>query len=362
MALGNLGAWIALALAAALAGCGSDSTDAGSGAPDSGGGAGGSGGTAAGGSAGSSGGGAGGSAASGGSAGSSASAGTSADAGPPKPLVGVYCGNEPSAVVAFETWLGKPVDGILGYTGGASWADFDGSVGWATNLWDGSDRRVFWSVPLIPEGATLEAAANGDYNDHYLQAAQTLSQFRPQDPELHVRTGWELNGDWFPWAAQGKEQAFIGAFREFVTTFRSVSNRFVFEWNVNIGNQSPAQMNPEDAYPGDDVVDIVGMDFYWNTQWDPTDPNEAWASMRDRTYGLQWHQDFAAAHGKKTAYSEWGVMSDAAGPYIASAQKWFEDHGVVFHTYWNSNSDFKGKLSDGQYPAAGAAFQQAFGP
>ncbi len=31
-------------------------------------------------------------------------------------------------------------------------------------------------------------------------------------------------------------------------------------------------MNLEDAYPGDDVVDIVGRDFYWNTQGDPKDP------------------------------------------------------------------------------------------
>ena len=306
----------------------------------------------------------GGSAGAAGSAGSAGAAGAGAagaDAGTAAPLLGVYCGNSPQAVAEFESWLGRDVDGILGYTGGASWADFEGSVGWATDLWKDSDRRVFWSVPLIPEGASLEAAATGDYDAAYLKAAQTLAQFRPNDPELHVRTGWEFNGDWFPWAAQGKEQAFIGAFRQFVTVFRSVSTRFVFEWNVNIGDQKPTQMNPEDAYPGDDVVDIVGMDFYWNTQWDPADPVAAWNSMRDRDYGLKWHQDFAAAHGKQTAYSEWGIMSDAAGPYIDQAKLWFEQHQIVFHTYWNSDSAFTGKLSSNQYPAAGAAFKQAFG-
>ncbi|MES2462593.1 MAG: hypothetical protein V4671_18575, partial [Armatimonadota bacterium] len=77
------------------------------------------------------------------------------------PLLGVYCGNDPRAVLQFETWLGRKVDGVLGYTGGASWEDFDGSVGWAANLWRGIDRTVFWSVPLIPKGATLAEAARG---------------------------------------------------------------------------------------------------------------------------------------------------------------------------------------------------------
>lgn len=299
-----------------------------------------------------------------GGAGGSAGGGASGSAGAPatQPLVGVYCGNSTDAVVQFETWLGKDVDGVLGYTGQASWDDYDGSVGWAAGLWDDLDRRVFWSVPLIPEGATLEDAAQGTFNDHYVAAAQTLADYRPQDAELHVRTGWEFNGDWFPWAAQGKEQAFIGAFRELVKSFRSVSNRFVFEWNVNIGDNTNDQMNPEAAYPGDEFVDIIGMDFYWNTQWDPADPEQAWASMRDRDYGLKWHQDFAQQHGKRTSYSEWGIMSDAAAPYIEQAKLWFDQHDVVFHTYWNSDSSFSGKLSSDQYPNAGAAYKAAFGP
>ena len=119
-------------------------------------------------------------------------------------------------------------------------------------------------------------------------------------------------------------------------------------------------MNPEDAYPGDDVVDIIGLDFYWNTDWDPTDPEAAWASMRDRTWGLAWHQAFAATHGKPTAYSEWGVRSNSAGPYIDHARDWFAAHSVVYHSYWDSNADFPGQLSRGQYPDAAAEFRADF--
>jgi len=272
-------------------------------------------------------------------------------------LLGVYVGNTPADVTKFETWLGHPVDGVLGYTGNASWDDYDGSVGWATGLWKDLDRRILWSVPLIPTGASLDDAAAGMYDDHYKKAAQTLASYRPQDAELYVRTGWEFNGDWFPWAAKDKAQAFAGAFQHFVMQFRSVSDRFVIDWNVNVGDVG---MNPEDAYPGDDYVDIVSMDFYWNTQWDPKDPEDAWNSMLTRKWGLQWHQDFAAAHGKRTSYAEWGVMSDDAGPYIQHARDWFAQHEVVYQTYWDSNSDFTGKLSSGQYPHAGDAYKAAF--
>lgn len=276
-----------------------------------------------------------------------------------KELLGVYCGNTPSDVTEFEGWVGRHVDGILGYTGNASWTDYDGSVGWAVGNWSVLDRRVLWSVPLIPTGATLADAAAGKYDDHYQKAAQTLSTYRTQEPVLYVRTGWEFNGNWFPWNAQGKSKDFAGAFQHFVTAFRGVSNRFRIEWNVNVGDVG---MNPEDAYPGDSYVDIIGMDFYWNTQYDPADPAQAWTSMLTRKYGLNWHQDFAKTHGKPTAYSEWGIMSNNGASYIQQAKAWFASHDVVYQTYWNSDSSFTGKLSSGQYPNAGTAYKTAFGP
>ena len=295
-----------------------------------------------------------------GAGGATGTGGAAGSSGLDHQIQGVYCGNSTDAVTQFEGWFGKQTGGILGYTGNASWMDFDGSVGWAASLWGALDRRVLWSVPLIPTGANLADAAAGMYDDHYTKAAQTLAKYRPQESVLYIRTGWEFNGDWFPWTAQGgKAKSFAGAFQHFVAAFRAVSSRFRFEWNVNLGGTA---MNPEDAYPGDASVDIIGMDFYWNLQYDSADPNAAWNSKVTQTYGLKWHQDFAAAHHKPTAYSEWGIMSDKAGPYIQQAKAWFTSHDVVYQTYWNSNASFTGQLSSGQYPNAGAAYKAAFGP
>lgn len=278
-------------------------------------------------------------------------------------MLGVYVGNDPQAVLDFEAWLGCEVDGVLGYTGNADWADYDGSVGWAASLWSAIDRRVLWSVPLIPWGATLDEAATGAYNDHYLQAAQTLAQYRPQEPVLYIRTAWEFNGDWFPWAVTSKAQipAFIGAWKQFVDTFRSVSNRFRFDWCPSIGT------NPypfEDAYPGDNYVDVIGLDTYDETIWcGIQDPEARWQHLLTRDHGLDWFASFAQAHNKPISVAEWGVGGNGSGDnpvFIQRMTQWVANHNVVYQTYWDSNAAYPGKLSQGQYPQAGAAYKQAF--
>jgi beta-mannanase len=225
-------------------------------------------------------------------------------------------------------------------------------------LWAPLHKPIAWTIPLIVEGGKLADAADGKYDKFYVAAAKILAGSRPGDAEIYVRTGEEFNGDWMPWAAAGHEREFVGAYQRFVDAFRSVSNRFRFEWNVNMGE---TRMDPASAYPGDGYVDVVGMDFYYNVAWNPPDPDAAWDEMVNRRYGLAWLEEFAAGHHKPTAYPEWGVNSDASGPYIEKAAKWFAAHRVVYQRVWNSNSEFAGKLSDGQYPHAGAAYIAAFG-
>jgi hypothetical protein len=270
----------------------------------------------------------------------------------------VYVGNDVPDLDAYEAWLGRPADGVQLHSGRAGWDDWASSIGWLAERWKGVDRPVYWSIPLFAQEGTLSAASAGSYNQRYRTAAATLLAATPGNAPINVRTGWEFNGDWQPWAARGQEMAYRGAFRQFVASFRAISPRFVFEWTPNIGDQG---MNPEDAYPGDDVVDIVGMDFYYNHQWDQADPAAAWAYRVNERYGLAWHQAFAAAHGKRTAYAEWGVSSDGDGPYVAAAAQWFAAHDVVYAAYWNSNAAYPGKLSEGQYPAAGQAYRQWIG-
>ena len=72
--------------------------------------------------------------------------------------------------------------------------------------------------------------------------------------------------------------------------------------------------------------------------------------MRWCTIGLQWLEDFASTHKKPTAYPEWGVNFDRAGPYIERAAQWFSGHNVLYQSVWNSNDAFPGKLTDHSIP------------
>ena len=271
---------------------------------------------------------------------------------------GVYVGNSPVDFQAFENWFGSDVPMVGLATGRASWADWQGSISWLANMWKTVDVDVRWSIPMFANGGNLVSAAAGAYDTYYTNAAKSLLAAYSSESQIIVRVGEEFNGNWMPWSAQGDPQSFVAAYQHFVDAFRSVSDKFVFEWNVNVGDFG---MDPASAYPGDKYVDIIGADFYYFKTWQSKDPAIAWTNTVNQKYGLQWLVDFAAAHNKPTAYSEWGVQSNDDSAYIDQAAKWFASHNTAYQIYWNSNADFAGKLSNNQYPATSAAYLRDFG-
>ncbi len=125
-----------------------------------------------------------------------------------------------------------------------------------------------------------------------------------------IRLGWEFDGGWMPWSSPGNEALWVQAYRHVHDIFRSVSPGFKFDWNGDSGYLQSQTA----AYPGDDYVDVVGLDLYdkgmggataWNSStkaW--SDPNAAWASI---VPNLVAQRAFAIAHGKPVSYPEWGL-------------------------------------------------------
>ena len=268
-------------------------------------------------------------------------------------LSSAYLGNDPENVEDFEAWLGTEVDFVRAHTGKANWSDYLSSVEWVGDRMAETGHPLVWTIPMFAENGSLEAAAEGRYDEDHASVATSILEVSGAQDEIVVRFGEEFNGWWFPWAAEGRPDTYVDAFRNMVDTFRSVSDKFTFEWNVNIGER----MDPATAYPGDDYVDIISMDFYYNTDWHDTDASAAWNNLVTMRWGLQWFEDFAASRGKPTAYSEWGVSHDGAGPFIAEAFDWFAEHDVVYQSYWNSNADFPGALDTGSRPNAAAEYR-----
>lgn len=267
-------------------------------------------------------------------------------------------GNGAADIIDFERWLGCPVQQLMLFTPRESWEEIahpEPTIRRFARL----HKPAVWSIGMIPPGTSLRQAATGVYDGFYVSAARALARVHPNpDGTIFIRPGWELNGDWSPWAATKRPGAYAATYRHIVDAFRSVSRRFRFEWNLALGQE----MDPAAAYPGDDYVDVVGMDFYWFPQYHGSDPDHAFAALRDDRHGLAYIQVFAAAHRKPVAFSEWGVQGDSAGSLIARIRRWIDDNNILYHDYWNSDAGYPGRLSGGRWPHTGAAFRQAFCP
>lgn len=248
------------------------------------------------------------------------------------PMLGAYKGGGlrgVTALQAYETWTGVPAQVGVDFTPDDSWASMTGQ-NWLLDPWRDSGKRLVYSVPMFPKPTTtasysLEACAAGEYNTHWSTLGKNLVAKRL--PTTIVRPGWEFNGKWFHWNAIGKPAAFAECFRQIVGTMRAVPGQaFEFDWNPNIG---PGSMAAEQAWPGAQFVDYVGIDVYDQSWVRDTYPIPAGASDADKLArwqrmweytlngdrGLAFWSAFAKQQGVKMSFPEWGlaVRTDGHG-------------------------------------------------
>jgi Glycosyl hydrolase family 26 len=284
------------------------------------------------------------------------------------PALGVYAGSgDPSAVSDFSSTLGDQPRYAMDFLDGSSWSTITQS-GYPYSAWAGKGYTMIWGVDMLPNsyapnsnanasggscyGLTQEAA--GSFNSYFATVATNMVAAGFGDSI--VRLGWEFNGGWFPWAANGCASAFVGAFQQVVTAMRSVAGQsFTFEWNPTRGDLGVGDL--ANYYPGDAYVDFVGLDVYdveWATY--PGMPRE-FSYMETQTYGLNWLANFAAQHDKPMVFPEWGLgwgSCSASGQAVSTSNnqvcggddsyfinlsaEWFATHNVAEATFWDDGS------------------------
>jgi hypothetical protein len=276
-------------------------------------------------------------------------------AGAPSPLpggrnalVGVYPGPTPDNP-PFHSFVGYYPD----YTIGNSYMGPDGS---------GSSPATNNGYPTVigishfqPGGSfgDATAAAAGGYASGY---ANTIANaIAPYATFLYAaRIDFEWSGNWFSWSpynsatggsyggASIDPTTWINGWRNFAQAFRNnpATAHMKLAWDYPMSSQGA---NSLAYYPGDDVVDIVSADIYFNPQYDGPTSQGSWMS---RTTGLQNLNDmaaFATAHGKPMAFWEW---SDDYGDGYCITQfgAWINSHDVVAHSYWDSTDSGGSKI------------------
>lgn len=182
-----------------------------------------------------------------------------------------------------------------------------------------------------------------------------------------VRLGWEMNGKWYRgksrrWSTSGRDGRYANKFREIVVAMREANPTLRFCWNPTLGQQWPQgeQFDPEAAWPGDEYVDIVGIDVYDN-RWAPhqDDEHARWSHLRDQEHGLNFWVGFAAQHGKPLCLPEYATELDSA-VFVENMVAYAIEHSFEFAVYWDFNAgDVNSSLASN--PAARATYVAAVG-
>lgn len=292
--------------------------------------------------------------------------------GQPRQWVGVATDNSGNAnghLDAFTALLGRNPDMIWANSDHSAWWAMDASLGGNFNGGYGPVKLaisrnipILWTIPLLTAEGNLADAAAGKYNEYYKGYARTLIANHGTSKTIYVRPNNEFNGTWMPWSvASGQEANSAEAFRQYVNSFRSVSNNFKFEWNVQLAWDSGT--NVPATYPGDSYVDYIGGDmYYFYLRGHPTNETEFWNWLVNHKVGLNWLSSFAAQHGKPIAISEWGLDTDQPA-WINHMSNWIKSNNVAYQIYWSRNDDAgaKGSLTDGSRPQSAAAYKSHFG-
>ncbi|EST25047.1 glycoside hydrolase family 26 protein [Streptomyces roseochromogenus] len=275
-------------------------------------------------------------------AGCAANGATGPSSGEPRPpAFGAYLSSGPLGVLrirGFSDWLDH-TEVRVGHTylPGDKWSNIEGTPGflgnWAQWRRAKDDRILVVNVPLterdeghVPDTEVqqvLRRGAAGEFDQHFRTLAEHLVGLGVPDTVLVL--GWEMNGVTYTHRCGPDPDAWKTYWRRIVTVMRSVPGQhFAFDFAPDRG--ADAVPWPQ-CYPGDDVVDVIGMDSY------DQPAGISFDQQVSEPYGLQDQVDFAKAHKKPISYPEWGLFRNGDNAtYMLRMLAWIDEHKPLYNT------------------------------
>ncbi|MFG3032678.1 glycosyl hydrolase [Streptomyces sp. NPDC048253] len=246
------------------------------------------------------------------------------------------------------------------YLPGDLWHNIEGPPGfldvWADWRLEKDDRMLVLNVPMMErneEGVSdeevrglLRQGAAGEFDHHFRALAERLVALKV--PDTVIVLGWEMNGITYTHRCGPDPEAWKKYWNRIVSTMRSVpGQKFRFDFTPTRGKDAVPWT---ECYPGDDTVDILGMDSYDQ----PT--GLSFDEQVKEPYGLQAHVDFAKSHGKPISYPEWGLFRNGDNAeYMRRMLAWMDEHKPLYNTV----TDYcpHGVWQCGQNPQASAVYR-----
>lgn len=275
--------------------------------------------------------------------------------------VGVF-GQDKARTGKFQQVVGRPVDIISVFPQRGSW-DSIMDTWWLDTAPEGFEGTLDVGVPLWQEDGDLATAAAGGYNQQWETLGRTIQQ---RYPGSTVRIGWEFNlGGWDHHATPENVEQWKKAFRHASQSLKKGGPSLKVSWNPNKG-KGDSLPDATQAWPGDDVVDLVGLDAY---DWWPAYNEQTWPEHRDGDQGWKFWVDFARAHGKPFHVPETGVAPGNANgggdnPFFIDATLNFlaeenaKDGIVESWVYFDETEPYiRNSIAAGQTPKSGQALK-----
>ncbi|MER7191800.1 glycoside hydrolase family 26 protein [Streptomyces flaveolus] len=261
--------------------------------------------------------------------------------GPEVPAFGAFLASDARGVARMaqlSRWLGG-AELRVGHTylPGNRWRDIEGDIrfleSWAHWRKAEDDRMLVLNVPMqerneegVSDGEVrqlLRRGAAGEFDHHFRALAERLVRLKVPDTVLVL--GWEMNGVTYTHRCGPDPEAWKKYWNRIVTTMRSVpGQKFRFDFTPSRGRDALPWTR---CYPGDDTVDVIGMDSYDQPS------GMSFDQQVKEPYGLQAHVDFAKAHGKPISYPEWGLFRNGDNPaYMRRMLEWIVEHKPLYNT------------------------------
>jgi hypothetical protein len=192
--------------------------------------------------------------------------------------IGAYAPPAPwgsmAAVRELENSIGRHLDVVHIYTAwGETWGAYNSENIRQLYLAAGDGRRalVTWEPWILGRGVdqgdfALDRIAAGSFDTYIRTWARGLRSF---PSVIYLRPMHEMNGDWYPWGIGvngNSPQDYIRAWRHIWGMFeREQVTNVRWIWCPYAVDSSASEML-ELAYPGDEYVDLLGLDVYnWGT-------------------------------------------------------------------------------------------------
>lgn len=230
-----------------------------------------------------------------------------------------------------------------------------------------SHRQLIITQNLFPSSENtqnwLQQGANGDFEPYARILATNLVNAGLGNSI--IRLAHEANGTWYPYSIPNTptgDAEWIQLWRDTALAMKSVPGaHFRFDWTVAAGHRNVPLTS---FYPGDDVVNIIGIDVYDSGI---TTQTNRWQHFYTEPMGVQEVLRFAQAHGKPLSIPEWGLEPAASTSqggnddpgFVEGLASVVANNNVAYQSYFNQAEQAMQLMHS---PASIAAYTSAFGP